>query len=140
MKKRISTSLLLLMLFTLPLLSLLGAQKEAQDKADKNQPAAKELPDRDLFGLTKVWQFHLELTTNAFEKMQPTGGMRSPGGFGPKKSDNKTAGKPADVHKGSGFGLEFPYVPADLSAEGKKYKESACATKVTPATAPLPVD
>ena len=123
MIKRISTSWLLLMLFTLPLLSLLGAQKEAQDKADKNQPAAKEVPDKDLFGLTKVWQFHLELTTNAFEKMQPTGGMRSPGGFGPKKSDNKTAGKPADVHKGSGFGLEFPYVHADLSAEGKKYKD-----------------
>ena len=84
-------------------------------------PAKKSVePDQGVFGLTKVWQFHLELTARDYDKMQPTGG---PGGFGPKKPDDKPGEKPTDVHKGSGFGLEFPWVHADLSAEGKTYKD-----------------
>ena len=120
MKERIWIGSILLTLVTLPLVPLLGAQKEDQDKADKKQPAAKGVPGKDVFGLTKVWQIHLELTTKDFDRMQPTGGPR---GFGPKKPDDKQAEKPTDLHKGSGFGFEFPWVHADLSAEGKTYKD-----------------
>jgi spore coat protein H len=124
MKERIWTGLILLTLVPLPLAPLLAAQNETQDgKADKKQPTPKEAPGKDVFGLTKVWQFHLELTTKDWDKMQPTGGMRFPGGFGPKRTDDKPGEKPIDVHKGSGFGLEFPWVHADLSAEGKNYKD-----------------
>lgn len=126
MKERIGTGMILLTFVCLPLVPLLGAQNVAQDKADKKQSAAKEVPCRDIFGLTKVWQFQLELTAKDFDRMQPTGGMRfpgRPGGFGPKKPDDKPGEKPTDVHKGSGFGLEFPWVHADLSAEGKTYKD-----------------
>ncbi len=51
MKERIWTGLILLTLVTLPLVPLLGAQKEAQEKADKKQPAAKEVPGKDVFGI-----------------------------------------------------------------------------------------
>ena len=88
---------------------------------EATSPAKKaQEPDQGVFGPTKVWQFHLELTTKDWDKMQPTGGMRFPGGS--KKPDDKRGDKPADIHKGSGFGLEFPWVHADLSAEGKTYK------------------
>ncbi len=91
---------------------------------EATSPAKKaQEPDQDVFGLTKVWQFHLEMTAKNYDKMQPTGSMRFPGGFGPKKPDDKPGEKPADVHKGSGFGLEFPWIHADLSAEGKTYKD-----------------
>jgi spore coat protein H len=105
----------------------LGPQSDrSKTPAPGKQKAAKESASdgsEDVFGLTKVWHFHLELTTKEWDKMQPTGGMRFPGGFGPKKPDDKPGEKPIDVHKGSGFGLEFPWVHADLSAEGKNYKD-----------------
>src|SRR5947209_1001594 len=44
---------------------------------------AKEAPGKDVFGLTKVWQFHLEITAKDWDKMQPVGGMRGFGGPGP---------------------------------------------------------
>ncbi|MDB5352138.1 MAG: cotH 2 [Planctomycetota bacterium] len=125
MKERHWIGLILLTLVILPPVPLLGAQKEAQDKADVKRPAA-DVPGMDIFGRTKVWQIHLELTAKDFDRMQPAGGMRSPrdpGGFGPKSPDDKQAEKPTDMHKGSGFGLEFPWVHADLSAEGKTYKD-----------------
>ena len=83
-------------------------------------PVRPQEKEKGLFGLTKVWKFHLELTAKDYDKMQPSGG---PGGFSPKKVDGKQAERPTDVHKGSGFGLEFPWVHADLSAEGKTYKD-----------------
>ncbi len=76
--------------------------------------------DRDdaLFGLTKVHQFHLELTEADWKKMQPPPGMKFPG-FGPKQPAPKDAkDPPADVHKSAGaFGTEFPWVKADFSAD-----------------------
>jgi hypothetical protein len=47
MIKQIWAGLIWLMLVALPLVPLPGAQKEAQDKADKKQPAAKEVPGKD---------------------------------------------------------------------------------------------
>ena len=84
------------------------------------QPAARTVPGKDFFDVTKVWEFHLELTGKEYDKMQPSGG---PSGFGPKKPDGRQAEKPTDVHKGNGFGFEFPWVHADLSAEGVTYKD-----------------
>ena len=66
MKERTWTVLILLALVPLPLVPLLGAQKEAQDRADSKQQAAREVPGKDVFGLTKVWQFHIELTTKVY--------------------------------------------------------------------------
>ncbi len=54
----------------------------------------------------------------------PAGG---PGGSRGRDGREKTADKPTetrgDVHRGSGFGIEFPWVRADFTAEGKTYKD-----------------
>ena len=56
--------------------------------------------------------------------MQPARGMGfpGPGGFGPPggKAPDKANDKPTDTHK-SGFGLEFPWVQADFTEDGKTY-------------------
>ncbi len=114
MKER-TCGLILLTLVVLPLVPLPGARKEVGGSADGKQPAGK-----DVFGLTKVWQFHLELTAEDYDRMQPAG-KRSPGAPGPAKAGSKPGEKPADAHRGSGFGLEFPWAHANLSAEGKTY-------------------
>jgi spore coat protein H len=95
------------------------------------EPPAKEAPGKDVFGLAKVWQLHLEVAAREGDKMQPTGGRRfpgGPGGFpgapgGPPRPAEKTEEKAADVHKGSGFGMDFPRAHAALTAEGKTYKD-----------------
>ena len=86
--------------------------------------AALAPPTDDLFGLTKVWQLHLQISAKEWETMQPVGGMRFPGfgaPGGPAKPPAKPAEKPADVHKGGGFGMEFPWALAALTAEGTTY-------------------
>src|SRR5262245_45714309 len=96
--------LILLTLVVLPLVPLPGAQKDVGDSADRKQPAGK-----DVFGLTKVWQFHLELTAKDYDRMQPAG-KRSPGAPGPAKAGDKPGEKPADVHRGSGFEIGRAHV------------------------------
>jgi hypothetical protein len=76
---------------------------------------------RDFSGLTQLHELHLEIAAKDWDKMQPTGGMRFP--FGPPgQPEPKPAEPPADRHKGGGFGIEFPWVHGDLSADGKTYK------------------
>ena len=91
------------------------------------QKPAKAGVGSDAFGLTKVWQFNIEITAKDWDRMQPIGGMKfGPGGFGPKKGPEKPpekpADKPTDVHKGNGFGTEYPWVNAQFTADGKTYK------------------
>src|SRR5438105_4154866 len=87
-------------------------------------PVAKESPSKDVFGLTKIYQFHLEVPAKEWETMQPAGGIRFPGGpMPPAKPADKPGDKPTDVHKGGSFGLEFPFAHAAFTAEGKTYKE-----------------
>jgi spore coat protein H len=104
-------------------------------------PAAKETPGKDVFGLTKVWKFNVELSAKEHTAMQPAGGMRGPGGFGPggprgpggpggpggERPAEKPADKPGEpareVHKGSGFGIEFPWAHGAFTAEGKTFKD-----------------
>src|SRR5205809_6789916 len=106
-----------------------GAKAPAADEVKKKAAAAA--PVKDVFGLTKVHEFHLEIAPKEYDKLQPVGGMRFPGGPGgpggfpggpgggpggfpggpgaPERPPEKSAGTPADVHKGSGFGMEFPW-------------------------------
>jgi spore coat protein CotH len=100
--------------------------KVPDDKGPKDKPAAKEPQSKELFGLDKVWQIHLEITAKEWDKMQPKGGMPFGGLFGTKKEE-----KPAeqDVHKGSGFGIEFPWASADISAAGQTVKNAGIRFK-----------
>src|SRR5262245_40276216 len=90
-------------------------------KADKGQPAqAKdEKKSGDFFCLAKVHSFHIEIAAKEWDTMQPKGGgfpfgggrPGGPGGFpgGPGRPEEQPKDKPTDVHKGSGFGIEFPW-------------------------------
>src|SRR5437773_1771110 len=87
--------------------------------------AKKESPAKNVFGLTNLHAFHLELSAKEWDRMQQVrGGMPFFGGF--KKPPEKVAEKPGEAplefHKSSGFGTEFPWAHAELSAAGKTYK------------------
>jgi hypothetical protein len=50
------------------------------------EPRAKASPGDEVFGLTKVGDFHLDVPAAEWDKMQPTGGgsgFGPPPGFGP---------------------------------------------------------
>ena len=73
----------------------------------------------DVFGPDKLWNIHLRLGAKEYQTMQPKGGgMMFP--F-PKKDDappkTKDAPPAGDVHKNKAFGLEFPFVKAELEFE-----------------------
>lgn len=72
------------------------------------------------FGLDKLHEFHLELTAKEWERMQKVSG--GPGLFTPKKPVAKEGEEPFEWHKSPGFGLEFPWAHAELSAGGKTFK------------------
>src|SRR5262245_32013913 len=95
----------------------------AKKSPDKKQQAAATA----VFGFTKIHQFNIEITAAEWQKMQPPrGGFPfGPGGAGfggPKNAPEKKADAPADVHKGAGFGLEFPWAHADFTANGTALK------------------
>src|SRR4051812_21444451 len=59
-----------------------AAAKEKSKDARKELPA-REMPSKDVFGLTRVHDLHLEIPLKEWKKMQAvTGGMRFPGGPG----------------------------------------------------------
>jgi spore coat protein H len=113
-----------LLLFFLLASWLTAEQPEAKKEPAKKASEKKAAAGKDVFGPSKVWQFHVEIAAKEWDKMQPTGGMKFPGfGPGPKKDPAEKPGdKPADVHKGGGFGMEYPWAHADFSAEGKTFK------------------
>ena len=83
----------------------------------------KEKTSKDLFETTKVHEFHLEVEAKEYDKLPARGGMRFPGAPpAPPKPAEKEEDKPADVHKGGGFGLEFPWVHGTFTAAGTAYK------------------
>jgi hypothetical protein len=99
-------------------------------RADGPQPpaTAKGTSSADLFGLTKVHELHLEFSAKEWAKLQAVrGGMPfpgGPGGFGvPGRAAVPPDDEPIERHKGSGFGLEFPWAHGALTAEGKTYKD-----------------
>jgi spore coat protein CotH len=106
------------------ILGLVSGGVLSQPGGKDKQPAKSKLSGEGVFGLAKIHDFHLELSAKDWEIMQATkvsgpffGG---PGGF--KKPDDKPADKQIDVHKGSGFGVEFPWAHANFTAQGKTYK------------------
>lgn len=87
------------------------------DEPKKPKPPAGS----DVFGHEKVWQFHLSLTPDEYQAMQPAGGGGFPG-FGPPVPPPKVEPKPGEprreTHR-SAFGTEFPWAVAALSTDGK---------------------
>lgn len=74
----------------------------------------------ELFGLSKVYDIHLQLTAREWERMQAvTGGLTL---FPPKKPVAKDGEEPFEWHKSPGFGIEFPWAHADLTIDGKLLK------------------
>lgn len=98
----------------------------ADSHAVDNEPKAKTgrgSTGKDVFGLTKVWSLHIEISEKEHQAMQPPGGgMRFPafGGPMPKQPEKKADG--ARDSDRSVFGTEFPWVHADLTVNGKTYK------------------
>jgi spore coat protein H len=82
------------------------------------KPAAKP-PATEVFGLTKVWQFHITMTAKEYEAMQPPAG----GGFG-FGFPGQPMGKPPEKKPGerethrSVFGTDFPVARAAISTDG----------------------
>jgi spore coat protein CotH len=104
--------------------------------ADQNNQAAAKSANRGFFGLTKIHQFHLDLSAKEWEKMQPKGGGGfpfggRPGGPGARPGapgaapagQPKPGEQPADVHRGGSFGIEFPWAHANFTAEGETHKD-----------------
>jgi spore coat protein CotH len=110
--------------FALACPSATERQQPAGDGAKKSPDKAQPAATRGVFSLTKIHRFHLEIAAAEWQKMQPPrGGFGfGPGFGGPKKAPEKKADAPADVHKGAGFGLEFPWAHADFTANGTALK------------------
>ena len=114
-----------------------GAAAAVKSHGSKPAKAAKpETVAADVFGLDKVWQFHLEIPAKDYETMQPAAGMRGPGGgrggFPGGEAEQlaaRQADKNADVHKGSGFGVEFPFAHATFTAGGKSFANAGVRYK-----------
>ena len=109
-----------------------GAAAAVQALAAK--PGVKKGPGEivaaDVFGLDKIWQFHLDVSAKDYESMQPAAGKRGRGGpGGPMQPTAKPANPNADVHMGSGFGIEFPIVHATFVADGKSFANAGLRYK-----------
>src|SRR5438309_2268042 len=88
-------------------LALLVPTVHAQDKSE-------------VFGLSKVYDIHLQLTAREWERMQTvTGGLTL---FAPKRPVAKDGEEPFEWHKSPGFGIEFPWAHADVTIDGKLLK------------------
>jgi len=73
-----------------------------------------------VFGPTVVHEFHLALTAKEWERMQKVAG--GIGLFAPRKPVAPDGEEPYEWHKSPGFGYEFPWAHADLTTDGKTYK------------------
>lgn len=81
---------------------------------------APAIDAQEFFGMTQLHELHLDLTAKEWERMQKVSG--GPGFFTPKKPVAKDGEEPFELHKSPGFGLEFPWAHADVTADGKSYK------------------
>ncbi|MFO0940251.1 MAG: CotH kinase family protein [Pirellulales bacterium] len=101
------------------------AQNDGTAKVDAKSKSGTNDDSDSVFGLTKVWQIHIHLSEENWNKMQPTGGGFPPMGFGPppaagspgaapgRTSGGPAGNQPAPFRPGS-FGFEFDYVSADI--------------------------
>ncbi|MCI0455857.1 MAG: CotH kinase family protein, partial [Gemmataceae bacterium] len=120
-------------------LLLAGAATDSQSEAVAQQPAPTT--QDEFFGTTRVWTFHLKLTAEAWQKMQPTrtpnlgmfpGGKPQPPGGKPQPPGGKPFppfGKPMPPAKAdkdtniSAFGFDFTWVQGTLEFGDKEYKD-----------------
>jgi hypothetical protein len=86
--------------------------------ADDKEPAAKETPGKDFFGMTKVWAIHLEMPVKEYEAMQPPARGFGLPGTPPAPPAPKAAKEKRDSERNL-FGTEFPWAQGELTAEGK---------------------
>jgi len=118
----------IVMVVGLLVLCVPGASVQAQKK---KEPPAGEMKRDDVFGPDKLWTIHLKIGAKEFQAMTPKGGGFPFGNpFGKKDDQPKKKGEPkadpnADVHKSKGFGMEFPWVKADIEFEKKLVKDVA---------------
>jgi spore coat protein CotH len=111
-------------------IALLAAGPVAQSAAADGKKA--DAADKEVFGLTKVYQFDLTFTAKEWEGLQPAGGgfRGFPGGPGfpgapnPEKPAEKSDEPKRETHR-SVFGVEFPYAHGEFSCDGKTYKDVA---------------
>jgi putative membrane-bound dehydrogenase-like protein len=77
-----------------------------------------EAPDA-AFGTGKVWKVHIEIPTKEYEAMQPpAAGFGMPGAPPPPRARRDRRDSERNL-----FGVEFPWAPADLTADGKTCKK-----------------
>jgi hypothetical protein len=94
------------------------------DEPKKPAKAGKPVAGADVFGHDKVWQFHVALTAEEFAALQPApGAFPGFGGFPggpmpPPKVEPKPGEPKRETHRGA-FNVEFPWVAASLTADGK---------------------
>lgn len=95
-------------------------------------PAADDkAPGADVFGLTKVWQFGVEIPAKEYEAMQPAGGGGFPmfPGAPPPPAPPPKPGEPVrETHRNT-FGVNFPIVHGEFAAEGATIKNVAVRYK-----------
>src|SRR5438105_4796698 len=97
-------------------------------QAQKKEAAADMKRDQ-VFGPDKLWTIHLKIGAKDYQTMNPKGGGFPFGGFFPKKDEPKKEepkakdGEMQDIHKSKGFGMEFPWVKAEVEFEKKLLKD-----------------
>jgi putative membrane-bound dehydrogenase-like protein len=89
--------------------------------ADDEKPGAKQPAGKDVFGLTKVWTFDLEIPAKEYEAMQPPAGGFGAFGGPPAPPAPRNPNDRRDSERNL-FGTEFPWVQGNLSTAGKTYK------------------
>src|SRR5262249_40098667 len=74
-----------------------------------------------MFGRTRMWRCRLAVSVKDYEALEPAAGgfPGGPGFPGRPIEPPRAVQRPTDVHKGGSFGIEFPIVHADFSADGK---------------------
>src|SRR4051812_33932459 len=83
----------------------------------------------DVFGLDKVWHVHLDIPAKDYETMQPVIAMRGRGGLAPQPPAAENRPANADVHRGSGFGNEYPIVHGRVIIDGETHANAGLRYK-----------
>jgi putative membrane-bound dehydrogenase-like protein len=88
---------------------------------DDKASGTKETSGSELFGATKVWDLHLELSAKEYEEMQPPArGFNAPGA--PPAPVVPKARKDKRDSVRNQFGTEFPWAVGNLTVGGQTYK------------------
>jgi spore coat protein H len=105
------------------LLLVLVVAGVSNSSGEEKSPASSKPAGEELFGLTRVHQFHLHLTPKEWEALQPGQGEGfSPFGGQPRQPtpEKKPQAGERETHRSGA--MEFPWAHADLVANGKTFK------------------